>query len=247
MIPPRIALIGYGKMGREIELVAQEKGIPVTAIIDVVNAPVHSINSGVLENADVCIDFTTPAAVLENIRACATAKKHVVVGTTGWHEHVDTVRSIVEERGIGCIYASNFSIGVHLFLKLVQHAATLFDRFEQYDASVHETHHRMKKDAPSGTALTIAQALLDSLKRKQNIITESRNDAPPEDALMVTSNRVGNVPGTHQVIFDSVADSIELTHTARNRRGFAEGALLAASWIHKRTGFYSIEDMLHEI
>ncbi len=244
---PSIALIGYGKMGRELEQVAMNKGMTVDAIIDVQSfGNVHALERSVLEGSDVCIEFTAPDATVDNIRTLAGFGKNIVVGTTGWYDRLDEVRAIVEERGIGLIYASNFSIGVHVFLALVREAGRLFNNHAQYDAAITEVHHRQKIDAPSGTALTTVEALLSTLTRKRSWISMLPSGPVPDDVLHVSSTRVGAVPGQHAVQFDSLADSITLTHTARNRRGLAEGALLAASWIHGRKGLYSIEDMLNE-
>ena len=247
MINPSIALIGYGKMGREIEQVAGEQGFTIKAIIDIqYNGHSVPINASTLSGVDVCIEFTTPDAVVENIRACARCRKDVVVGTTGWHERLEEVRSLVEESGIGLIHASNFSIGIHLFRKIVAYAGTLLNKHAQYDAALHEQHHRMKKDAPSGTAYTLAGELLRALDRKAHISVDRPDREIAPDELLVSSSRIGSVPGMHQVVFDSPADSIELVHTARSRRGFADGSLVAASWIHGRKGFFTMEDMLDD-
>jgi 4-hydroxy-tetrahydrodipicolinate reductase len=245
---PTLALIGYGKMGREIERAALSRGFSVRAIIDVNNAG-HSnpIDASTLNGAEVCIEFTTPDAALDNIRACASLGKHIVVGTTGWFDRLDEARAIVSDAGTGLIYASNFSIGVHLFMRLVSFAGKLLNAYEGYDAGVHEIHHRMKKDAPSGTALWIARELLATHTRKKTVRAGLPEGVAAEDELLVSSSRIGSVPGAHTVTFDSAVDTIELTHTARTRAGLAEGALTAAQWIADKKGLFTIEDMLHEI
>lgn len=244
---PAIALIGYGRMGREIEQAAMARGMTINAIVDVRSfGHVHAMDRSVLEGADVCIEFTVPDAVVDNIRTLAGFGKNIVVGTTGWHDRMDEVRAIVEERNIGLIHASNFSIGVHLFLALVREAGRLLNPHRQYDAAISETHHRLKIDAPSGTAISTAETLMSTLTRKTSWTASLESGPLPEDVLHVAAARVGSVPGQHSVLFDSFADSIAVTHTARNRRGFAEGALLAAEWIQGRKGLYSIEDMLNE-
>ena len=248
MTKPRIAIIGYGNMGREIERAALSRGLTVQAIIDVqpqrqgLERPEEA-----LAGVDVCVEFTTPDAVLENVRMCASAGKNLVIGTTGWGDRLDEGRGIAEGADIGVIYGSNFSIGVHIFLKLVSRAGEILGLYPQYDAAVHETHHTGKKDAPSGTALSIAAELLRLIPSKVRIDTVSATGRVAADALIISSARVGSVPGTHTVTFDSTVDTIELIHTARGRQGFAEGALLAAEWIHHRKGFFTIQDMLHEI
>jgi len=244
---PNIALIGYGNMGKELEQTAKAKGITINAIVDVnLTGHTSTLNAAVLEHVNVCIDFTTPDAVLENIRICAALKKNLVIGTTGWLHHTEEVKAIVHENNIGLIHASNFSIGVHLFLLLVREAGALISAFEQYDVAIMETHHNQKKDSPSGTALSLAHALLESVPWKQKIVIERPERQVQKDELQIASLRVGSVPGTHAVLFDSNADTIELRHTARNRRGFAEGALLAAQWIQNKKGFFSLEDMLDD-
>jgi 4-hydroxy-tetrahydrodipicolinate reductase len=247
MKTPAIALIGYGKMGREIELAAGEQGFNIKTIVDI-HYSGHSvpINASTLAGVDVCIEFTTPEAVIDNIRSCARCKKDLVVGTTGWFDRLDEARAIVAEMGIGLIYAANFSLGVHLFRKIVAYAGTLFNAHAQYDVAVHEQHHRMKKDAPSGTAYTLAQTLLGTIERKKRLAVDRPAQEIAPEELHVSSTRIGAVPGMHQVLFDSAADTIELTHTARSRRGLADGSLVAASWIHGRKGLFTIEDMLHD-
>lgn len=246
--PPRIALIGYGKMGREIESAAREFGVPVTMIIDT-NQPDKetSINARTLADVDVCIEFTRPDAVLANIRAIAKAGKSMVVGTTGWSHALETVTEIVRAHDVGLVHASNFSLGMNLFYLLVRHAGVVFESFDSYDCSIHEAHHAQKADTPSGTALHIAAELMRGLKSKTGIAAGNPPAERDPRLLQITSARVGAVPGTHQVLFDSPADSIELVHTARNRRGFAEGALIAAAWIKNRKGMHTMEDVLHDV
>jgi 4-hydroxy-tetrahydrodipicolinate reductase len=246
MKQPTLALIGYGKMGREIEQEARIRGLTVTAIVDsAIAGRALPLEAATLQHADVCIEFTAPDAAVDNIRACAACGKQLVVGTTGWLHRLGEVEAIVREANIGLIYASNFSIGVHLFLRIVREAARVFDPHAQYDAAVRETHHRMKKDAPSGTALWIARDMLQLLSRKSAIATGADGAAPTEETLTVSAQRVGSVPGIHEVTFDSAHDTILLQHIARSRRGFAEGTLAAAEWIAERKGLYTIEDMLH--
>jgi 4-hydroxy-tetrahydrodipicolinate reductase len=220
----KLALIGYGKMGRIIEEVAARAGHEVVCVRDLV------VNRGRLEDADVCLDFSEPGAVLDNLRAAAAAGTAAVIGTTGWYPRVDEARGIVQSAGIGCVYGSNFSIGVNLFFHLARDAARLFARFEAYDPFIEETHHKFKKDAPSGTALSLKRLVEGEYRRE-----------PP-----VTSVRAGYFPGTHVVGFDSTADTIELTHRARDRSGFAEGAVAAAEWIAARKGFYEFSQVIEE-
>jgi 4-hydroxy-tetrahydrodipicolinate reductase len=218
----KIALLGYGKMGQMIEAAAARHDLDVACIID----PVAG-NRGDLSDADVCIDFTEPTAVIENIKVCTAAKKPVVIGTTGWYDKIDDVRAIVEEGDIGLIYGSNFSIGVNLMFKLVQRAAELFKSFEAYDPFLEEAHHKFKLDAPSGTAHTLKQIAERELGR----------------TVPTASTRAGYIPGTHTVGFDSEVDTLTITHTARSRAGFAEGAIVAARWIVERKGFHEFSQI----
>jgi len=212
-------------MGRMVEEAAAREGIDVICIID----PIAG-SRGKLGDADVCIDFTEPHVVIENIKAAAAARASMVVGTTGWYDRIDEAREIVEQSGIGFVYASNFSIGVNLMFRITEHAAELFGHFSSHDPFIEEAHHKFKKDAPSGTAL--------SLKR----IAEAKY----EREIPISSTRAGYFPGKHVVGFDSEADTLEIVHTARSRAGFAEGALLAARWIVGRKGFLEFSQIIDE-
>ena len=221
----KLALLGYGKMGRMVEQAAQREGIDVVAIVDPISG-----SKGSLGDADVCIDFTEPGAVIENIKAAAAAGVAMVVGTTGWYDQVDEARSLVEASSIGLVYGSNFSVGVNLMFKITQYAAELFSRFPSHDPFIEEAHHKLKKDAPSGTAVF--------LKR----IVEAQYD----HEVPTSSTRAGYIPGSHVVGFDSEADTLSISHTARSREGFVAGALLAARWIAGRKGFYEFSQIIEE-
>jgi 4-hydroxy-tetrahydrodipicolinate reductase len=245
----KIALIGYGKMGREVEQVALSKGHSIVARRDPALPPPAkaTAESSDLEAADVCIEFTTPSAVLENIRTIARTKKPLVVGTTGWYEQLAEAKAVVAENGTGLVYAPNFSLGVNLFYRLVETAAELFNHFEDYDVFGSEIHHRQKVDSPSGTARKLGEIVLKNFKRKKAVISEPLNRSIRPDEFHLVSARAGHFPGIHSLTFDSAADSIELTHTVRFRSGFALGALLAAQWIASRRGFYSFEQVLKDL
>ena len=222
----RIALLGYGKMGRMVEEAAARDGAEVICVID----PAAG-SRGELEDADVAVDFSEPGAVVDNVRAVAAARISMVVGTTGWYDRVDEVRSIVDESGIGFVYGSNFSVGVNLMFKITEYAAELFSRFSYYDPFIEEAHHKFKKDAPSGTAIFLRRIV----------------DSHYPGETPTSSTRAGYIPGTHTVGFDSEADTLALTHTARNRAGFADGALLAARWIKGRKGFYEFSQAIDQV
>ncbi len=240
-----IALIGHGKMGKEIERVSRERGIVVTRIFTSENnSGACAITREALSGTDVCIDFSTPSAVAGNIIAVARCGKNIVVGTTGWQKDFERVKRIVINKKVGLLHSTNFSIGINLFYQAIAAAARLFNRFEQYDVAVSESHHREKVDIPSGTSLTIGQIIMDNLRRKKSLIFDVRKTPIKPQEIHISSARVGSVTGRHTVIFDSVADSIELTHTAKDRSGFAIGALVAAEWLRGRKGIYTLKDML---
>ena len=221
----KLALFGYGKMGRMVEQAAARDGIDIVCVID----PIAG-SRGSLGDADVCVDFTEPGAVISNIRAAADARVAMVVGTTGWYEHLEEVRLIVEQGGIGFVYGSNFSVGVNLMFKITRYAAELFSRFPTHDPFIEEAHHKFKKDAPSGTAIFL----------KREIEAQYDREVP------ASSTRAGYFPGRHTVGFDSEADTLEITHTARSRAGFADGAVIAAQWIAGRKGFYEFSEIIEE-
>jgi 4-hydroxy-tetrahydrodipicolinate reductase len=240
-----LALIGHGKMGKEVERVAHEKGCKVVKIFEVdENQEGSALTKEALKAVDVCIDFSSPEAALSNIEAVAECGKNIVVGTTGWYDRLDYVRKLVKEKKIGFLYASNFSLGVNIFNQIVMDAAHLFEKHTQYDVSISEIHHRGKADSPSGTALTLGSTILQAIKRKSELVTETQHGGIKPHQLHVTSTRMGTVTGKHAVLFDSDADMIELVHTAKSRSGFAQGAIVAAEWLKGKKGFYTMRDVL---
>jgi 4-hydroxy-tetrahydrodipicolinate reductase len=222
----RIALLGYGKMGRMVEEAAARAGLEVTCIIDP-----FAESRGEITDADVCIDFSEPGSVIDNIERVAGHRLPMVVGTTGWYDRIDEVRRLVEESGIGLVYGSNFSVGVNLMFKVVRYASELFSRFSSYDPFIEEAHHKFKKDAPSGTAIFL----------KRIVEKEYSREVP------AASTRAGYIPGIHTVGFDSEADTLAINHTARSRAGFAEGAVIAARWIAGRKGLYEFTEVIDEL
>ena len=230
-----IAIVGYGKMGHIIEQIALDRGVNVIAKIDPVaeDATHKEINEESLDGVDVCIEFTAPNIAVENIRKIASLGKNIVVGTTAWYDKLDEVKDVVEDNGIGLIYSPNFSVGVNIFFRLVKDISRMMDSFRDYNVSMSEAHHVHKKDAPSGTAKKIAELI----KENSNRIKE----------VGIKSIREGEIHGTHTVNFESYADVIKLEHEAKNRQGFAIGAVMAAEWVNGKKGFYSIEDMMNEI
>ena len=226
----RILLVGYGKMGQLVGQLAGQYDCEVTGIVDPVSAA-HSANINDLQSddVDVAIDFTAPEAVLTNVPALARRGINVVLGTTGWQAHEAELRKAVAEAELGIVAAPNFSTGVVLFEAMVAHAARLMAGQQEYGAWLHEAHHAMKKDAPSGTALKLKRA-----------IEEAGYDRP----IDVAASRAGYIPGTHTIGFDGPSESITLTHAARDRGAFARGALTAARWVQGRRGWFTMQDVL---
>jgi 4-hydroxy-tetrahydrodipicolinate reductase len=252
-----IALVGYGKMGKMIEQIAVSQNHTITAIID----PFVKESAGGLKiaksieeanlnsNTNVVIEFTQPDTAAANLIALAERNIPVVTGTTGWFEHMDKIRGIVEKNNSSLLWASNFSIGVNMFYRIAWYAAELANNFSEYDIGGFESHHNKKMDSPSGTAKTLAEGVLARLDRKNKIVWETMNRKPEADELHFPSLRLGCVPGTHSLFFDSLADTIEITHTARSREGFASGAIRAALWLTSvlRHGVFTIDDMMKDL
>lgn len=233
----KIALMGFGKMGKEIDAIARAQGDVIAKVFEIDN-PVKPQD---LADVDVCIEFSRPESVLSNIRAATQAKRDIVVGTTGWYQHVDEIKKSVKDSGL--LYSSNFSLGMNIFLRVTKYAAQLMNRAAEYDPYVHESHHRQKVDSPSGTALSLAKVLIQNIDRKKEILTKPPDGAIKPEMLHVSSTRAGAIAGVHTVGFDSEADLIELQHVAKGRRGFALGALTAARWLHGRKGVYTMDDV----
>ncbi|MCB0711068.1 MAG: 4-hydroxy-tetrahydrodipicolinate reductase [Ignavibacteriae bacterium] len=242
----RVALVGAsGAMGQEIQRLASAAGAEVVLRFDAEH-PLPELLPEV--PVDVAIDFTLPHVVGGNIMTIMGWGLPLVVGTTGWLSELDKVTEAVKESGGKLIWASNFSIGVQAFFRIVRQAAELMEHLHDYDVALHEEHHLRKADSPSGTARTLGEILLAALSRKKEVLTETSHGRISPEALHITSRRLGTIPGTHTVTFDSGADTIELVHRARNRSGFALGALLAAEWIHTAPpGFYCFDEIFEQI
>jgi 4-hydroxy-tetrahydrodipicolinate reductase len=240
-----IAIIGYGRMGKEVERAACERKVRIMKVFnDTDNMHGLGLTKRALKDVDVCIEFTTPSAVIDNIEAAAGCGKNIVVGTTGWYDKLGEVKKIVHAKKIGLLYSPNFSIGMNIFFQVLNASAHIFEKFDIYDVAVSETHHQGKADSPSGTALALGQILLQHIRRKKEMLHETAHQALKPDQIHVTSTRLGKVVGEHRVIFDSEADTIELTHRAKNRGGFALGAVIAAEWLVGRKGIYTMKDFL---
>ncbi len=239
----RIALVGYGAMGHELDRLASSAGCTIARVFD----EHRPLTADSPDEFDVAIDFTVPGAVLPNLEVLARMGKSVVIGTTGWYQHMPQVQQIVEQHGIGCVWGSNFSVGVQMFLRVVRAAAIMANDATEYDVMVHEWHHHRKKDSPSGTAISLASAIIGEVDRKNHMEAETRHDQIDPSALHVTSTRGGEVVGKHIVTLDGPFDTIELVHTAKNRSGFAHGALLAAQWVKDKKGLYEFTDVFPQI
>jgi 4-hydroxy-tetrahydrodipicolinate reductase len=237
----RIALIGYGKMGKEIERIAVRRGHTIVLKVDETNAKTYSDEE--LKNAEVAIEFSTPDSVYTNIMRCFKTGIPVVAGTTGWTDQIASVREACSKSNGAFFYASNYSIGVNLFFRLNRYLAAMMDKYPDYEPSVDEVHHIYKKDSPSGTGITLANDIIAELARKKNWI-EGLSDEP--GMLQIHSTREGDVPGTHSIKYSSDIDDIEIIHTAHNRRGFALGAILAAEWIAGKKGIFGMSDLMGE-
>ena len=242
----KIALIGYGKMGHEIEKIALERGHEVVCIIDINED--SKFYSTEFKSADVAIEFTTPKSAINNYRKAFEANVPVVSGTTGWLEHLEEIKSECSKNGKTFFYASNFSLGVNLFFALNKYLSKLMNNFPNYNVEMEETHHIHKLDAPSGTAITLVEEILTNIERKKSWAldkdlnnTQTKTDS---DIIRIKDYREGEVPGIHSIVYESEVDSIKITHDAKSRKGFAQGAVLAAEFTKGKKGFLCMQDML---
>lgn len=234
-----IGLIGYGKMGKAIEEIALKAGHHVTLKIGSANQ--HDLNEASLSAVDVCIEFSTPETAFHHVKTCLKAGKPTVCGTTAWLQHLNEAKALAIQHETSFLYASNFSIGVNLFFQINEMVASIMNRYNDYEVSMEEIHHTAKKDAPSGTAVTLAEGILQHYSFKEHWVNHPSSDP---SKLVILSKREDPAPGTHTVFYRSDIDEISLNHTAHSRKGFASGALLAAEFILNRKGIYSMKDVL---
>ncbi|OXB07730.1 4-hydroxy-tetrahydrodipicolinate reductase [Flavobacterium pectinovorum] len=230
----KIALLGYGKMGKVIERIALERGHEIVLKKD------ESNTYDGLSTADVAIDFSVPTAAVANISSAFHANVPVVSGTTGWLEHFDEMVALCNEKQGGFISSSNFSLGVNIFFELNEYLAKIMSQFDSYKVTMEEIHHTQKLDAPSGTAISLAKGVIENSNYANWTMDEAKNNE-----IHIEAKRIGDVPGTHTVTYESIVDSIELKHTAHNREGFALGAVIAAEWLAGKKGIYSMKDVLN--
>ncbi|MBN2443968.1 MAG: 4-hydroxy-tetrahydrodipicolinate reductase [Spirochaetales bacterium] len=242
----KVIIVGYGRMGKEVEAICAQRKHTIVAKVDPVCGDAPALTKELADQADVAIEFALPESAYDNVKLYTELDLPAVCGTTGWYDRVDEFRNLVTQSSIGYLYGSNFSIGAHLFFKLVARAAQLINPFPEYDIMGFEAHHNRKKDSPSGTALSIANIILENVERKKTILTDKCDHSINESELHFASLRGGHIPGIHKVIIDSEADTIEVSHSARNRGGLALGAVLASEWLKDKKGFFNIDDFISE-
>lgn len=240
----KIALLGYGKMGREIELVALQRKHEIVFIADEHNS---NYNPEDIKKADVAIEFTTPESAIENIMKCFEAGIPAIVGTTGWYERFEEIKKICIEGNQSLFCATNFSIGVNIFFEINKKLAQLMNSHNEYEVRLEEIHHTQKLDAPSGTAITLANDIISNSEKKKkwvSVLETEKKGSGNADEIEILSVRKNKIPGTHKIKYDSEIDCIEITHIAKNRKGFATGAVLAAEWIVGKKGIFGMKDLL---
>lgn len=230
----KIALLGYGKMGKVIEKIAIQRGH------EIVLRKTSSDTFEGLENADAAIDFSVPTAAVTNISACLNTGIPVISGTTGWLEDYEKMATLCNEKNGAFIYGSNFSLGVNIFFELNEHLAKIMSKFNQYQVEMEEIHHTQKLDAPSGTAISLAKGIINNSHYKNWTL-----ENPKSDDILIDAKRIENVPGTHSVLYNSEVDLIEIKHVAHNREGFALGSVIAAEWILGKKGIFTMKDVLN--
>lgn len=232
----KIALFGYGRMGKEIEKIALQRGHEI--VLKIEDGDIYDIS-----NADVAIDFSVPSAAFDNITHCFKNGVPVISGTTGWLDKYDEAIEICESNKGGFIYASNFSLGVNIFFELNKQLAKMMNPWQDYDINMEEIHHTKKLDAPSGTAITLAEGIIENTSKDAWNLKEGNSTI--NGSIPIVAKRIPDVPGTHIINYNSEIDSIEIKHTAHNRKGFALGAVIAAEWIHGKQGVFSMRDVLN--
>jgi len=241
----KIALVGAGQMGQAVADVASNKGHEIVAQFDSEN-PFLEVSPRTLKAADVAVDFSLPSLALDHIRRYCEWKQPAVVGTTGWYDHLGTVEDLVAEHDASLLYAPNFSLGVAVVRRAIEAVAPLLNELDDYDPFVQEVHHTKKVDSPSGTAQMLGELLVDELDRKGYVESETQHQRIDPEAVHVTSTRAGSVFGEHTVAFDGPYDQIAVEHRAKNRRGFAAGAMRAAEWLVGRQGLFTLDDVLRD-
>lgn len=237
----KIFIIGFGKMGKEIARLAEKSGHSIHGIANTFDE--LKLKQVILQESDIAIEFTNPQVVFQNLSFCLESGVPVVCGTTGWYQHLETIKTMCNNSNGGFFHASNFSIGVNVFFRINQMLAHLMNEYKEYTVSIEEIHHIHKKDQPSGTAITLAEGIIGQMDR----LTSWTPEPGADDKLVISSLRTDMVPGTHKVTYSSSIDDIEICHTAHNREGFASGALKAAQWMLGRKGCFTMDDLLGKL
>lgn len=241
----KIAIIGYGQMGKLIAQLAPVFGFEVWAKIDPLLG--NDLSDPLLKDADVCFEFTNPAVAVDNLKTLINLKKNIVCGTTGWFDNLATIENLVSDNEVGLVYGANFSFGMNLFFQIATETTKIMNLAKEYDVFGLECHQHKKQDSPSGTAKILAEIILKNIDRKSKTQFEKVDGKIAPEELHFASIRAGNIPGTHLIGFDSEADTIEIKHTARNRTGLAIGAIKAANWILNKQGCYNFSDIFTNI
>jgi len=234
----KIALLGYGKMGKVIEKIAISRGHDITVTID--NKQEWAEKSNLLDSVDIAIDFSTPENIIKNIDECFERNIPLVVGTTGWYREIDSLKEKCNSTNSSFLWASNFSIGVNIFFKINQELAKLMNKYDNYEITLEEIHHTAKLDSPSGTAISLANDIIENIERKNKWIL---GDSTSQKELSINSKRIDPVPGTHSIKYESEIDEIEIIHTAKSREGFAMGAVIGAEWLVNKNGWYEFKEV----
>jgi 4-hydroxy-tetrahydrodipicolinate reductase len=238
----RIALLGYGKMGKELEQVALERNHSIVLRVDI--DTIQSLKEADLKTADVALEFSTPASAFDNLMRCINAGVPVVCGTTGWSGRMEEIKSACETKKGAVFYAPNFSIGVNIFFEINRRLAELMKNRSNYEPEIEEVHHIHKKDKPSGTAIALAETIIASKGKKTHWKLRDNKNESAEKEIMITSVRENEIPGIHTVTYTSPEDEIRIIHSAKGRRAFAMGAVMAAEWLQGRKGFFGMKDMM---
>jgi len=243
-----LAIIGFGSMGIKIKEIAEKQGHIVSITIDPVNinATHKNIKEAPLKDVDIVIDFSSASSVIENVKICADLKKNIIIGTTGWYNLLEEVEKIAKESGIGVLWSANFSIGVNMLYKIIEKAGELMNHYEEYDIWGTELHHNNKADSPSGTAKEISKILLENINRKDKVIYDKLDRKINPNEIHFSSTRGGVVNFSHTIGFDSPSDTITITHSARDRGGYALGVIKVAEWMKDRKGFFNMNDFLNK-
>ena len=236
-----IALFGYGKMGKVIEKIALDRGHHISAKVTSSNLK-DSVN---LSTTDVVIEFSTPETAIENIKFCLEHKLPVIIGTTGWYSELEQLSKLCSEKGGAMLHATNFSLGVNIFFEINEQLAKIMNKFQDYTPAVIEIHHTEKLDAPSGTGITLCEGIIKHSDQLNSWVNVKKTENSNSEALSIESQRLPNVPGTHEVVYTSTVDDIEIKHTAHNRKGFGLGSVLAAEWILNKKGIFTMRDVLN--